>query len=217
MHLQLPSQGLSFQLWPAAATLVTLLDRCRAGDSTTYDLSSFIDAHQNRHLSILELGSGTGVVGIAAAALLRASVTVTDLPHVLPNMRYNIDANAGISGLCGGDVNSAPLSWGDIGEMESIGRGYDIILASDVVYHDHLYEPLIQTLKFFLLGSEKEMVFLMAHSKRWKKESVFFKKANKFFDVKVVYTDSPCNGARVGVKVYTFVRKGSGKLESQFK
>lgn len=114
-------------------------------------------------------------------------------------------------------MNSAPLSWGDIGEMEAIGRGYDIILASDVVYHDHLYEPLIQTLKFFLLASEKEMVFLMAHLKRWKKESVFFKKANKFFDVKVVYTDSPCNGARVGVKVYTFVRKGSGKLGSQFK
>ncbi|KZV47611.1 hypothetical protein F511_12880 [Dorcoceras hygrometricum] len=98
--------------------------------------------------------------------------------------------------------------------METIGRDYDIILASDVVYHDHLYEPLIQTLKFFLLGSEKEMIFFMAHLKRWKKESVFFKKANKFFDVKAVYTESPCDGARVGVKVYVFVKKGSGKLES---
>ncbi|XP_073150576.1 uncharacterized protein [Henckelia pumila] len=214
---QLPSQGLSFQLWPAAATLVTLLDRGRAGDSTASALSSLLDAnaHQHRRLRILELGSGTGVVGIAAAALLRASVTVTDLSHVLPNMRYNIDANAGILGLRGGDVNSAPLSWGDVGEMETIGREYDIILASDVVYHDHLYEPLIQTLKFFLLGSEKEMVFLMAHLKRWKKESAFFKKANKFFDVKVLYTDNPCNGARVGVKVYTFVRKASVKLDSQ--
>ncbi|XP_073300788.1 uncharacterized protein [Primulina huaijiensis] len=205
---QLPSQGLSFQLWPAAATLVTLLDRCRAGHSTTSALSSLLDAHQPHRLRILELGSGTGVVGIAAAALLRASVTVTDLPHVLPNMRYNIDANAGILEFCGGDVKSVPLSWGNIGEMEAIGREYDVILASDVVYHDHLYEPLIQTLKFYLLGSEKEMVFLMAHLKRWKKESAFFKKAAKFFDVKVLYTDSPCNGARVGVKVYSFVSKG---------
>ncbi|XP_075498442.1 uncharacterized protein LOC142536915 [Primulina tabacum] len=205
---QLPSKGLSFQLWPAAAALVTLLDRYRAGHSTTSALSSLIDAQQPHRLRILELGSGTGVVGIAAAALLRASVTITDLPHVLPNMRYNTDANAGILDLCGGDVNSASLSWGNIGEMEAIGREYDVILASDVVYHDHLYEPLIQTLKFYLLGSEKEMVFLMAHLKRWKKESAFFKKAGKLFDVKVLYTDSPCNGARVGVKVYSFVSKG---------
>ncbi|PIN16471.1 putative N2,N2-dimethylguanosine tRNA methyltransferase [Handroanthus impetiginosus] len=207
---QLPSEGLSFQLWPAANTLVTLLDHHRHHD--TNPLSSFLNT--NHRLRLLELGSGTGLVGIAAAALFGASVTVTDLPHVLPNLQFNVDANAGILELHGGAVNVAALSWGDVQHMEALGREYDVILGSDVVYHDHLYEPLLQTLRFFLLGSEKEVVFLMAHLKRWKKESAFFKKAKKVFHVEVMHTDTPCNGSRVGVAVYKFVRKGGEKLNS---
>ncbi|KAL7090393.1 hypothetical protein ACP275_12G038300 [Erythranthe tilingii] len=208
---QLPSQGLSFQLWPAATTLYTLLDRHRSGGEDAAQptpLSALLTA-PDRRLRILELGSGTGLVGIAAAALLGASVTVTDLPHVLPNLQFNVDANAGILAAAGGGtVGVAALAWGDRAHMEAVGMDYDIVLGSDVVYHDHLYEPLLQTLKFFLLESEKRIVFLMAHLKRWKKESAFFKKAKKLFDVDVIHTDSPSDGVRVGVHVYRFVRRG---------
>lgn len=97
--------------------------------------------------------------------------------------------------------------------MAAIGREYDLILGSDVVYHDHLYEQLRETLRYFLLGGErkegKEMVFLMAHLKRWKKEAAFFKKARKVFDVEVIHRDSPSDGKRVGVTVYRFVGKHS--------
>ncbi|KAI3451698.1 hypothetical protein Pfo_008363 [Paulownia fortunei] len=216
---QLPSQGISFQLWPAAATLVTLLDRhrsCNPGNATP--LSSLFNScgSLQRRLRVLELGSGTGLVGIAAAALLGANVTVTDLPHVLPNLQFNVAANAGILELHGGAVDAAALKWGDTKDMEGIGREYDVILGSDVVYHDHLYEPLLETLRFFLLGSGQKVVFLMGHLKRWKKESAFFKKANKFFDVEVIHTDSPSSGARVGVTVYQFVRNGGQKLKFKF-
>ncbi|KAG6401912.1 hypothetical protein SASPL_138780 [Salvia splendens] len=194
---QLPSQGLSFQLWPAAATLVSLLDR--------QALSRLLPPSPNRPLRLLELGSGTGLVGIAAAALLGASVTATDLPHVLPNLQFNVDANAAALAPRGGHVRVAALSWGDVAQMQEVGTEFDVVLGSDVVYHDHLYEPLLQTLRFLLLG--RELVFVMAHLKRWKKESAFFKKANKFFHVEVVHRDSPTNGDRVGVNVYTFVRR----------
>ncbi|KAL3844830.1 hypothetical protein ACJIZ3_002233 [Penstemon smallii] len=204
-----PSQGLSFQLWPAATTLVNLLDHHATAKTTLFSSSS------GSRLRLLELGSGTGVVGIAAAALLGANVTVTDLPNVLPNLQFNTDANAKVLELHGGAVNVAALSWADTQNMEAIGREYDVILGSDVVYHDHLYEPLLETLKFFLLGSEKKVVFLMGHLKRWKKESSFFRKAKKFFDVEVIHTDSPCNGSRVGVTVYQFVSKSAQKLNSK--
>ncbi|KAL6222415.1 hypothetical protein ACLB2K_005807 [Fragaria x ananassa] len=155
---QLPSQGLSFQLWPAATTLLTLLDDHRR-DPTASPLGlTLLGLKSGRRLKILELGSGTGLVGIAAAATLGACVTVTDLPHVTDNLRYNVELNAAVLGGSGGSVSVAALRWG-----EAIGREFDLVLASDVVYHDHLYEPLLKTLSFLLLG-EGGVVFV-----RWKK------------------------------------------------
>jgi predicted nicotinamide N-methyase len=206
---QLPSQGISFQLWPAATSLVNLLDHHRR-DPTNSPLSSTLMGHR-RPLNILELGSGTGLVGIAAAATLGANVTLTDLPHVIPNLRFNADANTSVLTLNGGAVHVAPLSWGEADDVELIGRDFDLVLASDVVYHDHLYDPLLETLRSFLLDSENDKgggkVFVMAHLRRWKKESVFFKKARKLFQVEVLHVDNPCNGSRVGVTVYRFAGK----------
>ncbi|PPD95445.1 hypothetical protein GOBAR_DD07525 [Gossypium barbadense] len=171
---QLPSEGLSFQLWPAATTL---------------------------------LGSGTGLVGIAAAVTLGANVTVTDLPHVIPNLKFNADANADVVTKRGGTVDVAPLRWGEDDDLEVIGREFDLVLGSDVVYHDHLFEPLIKTLRLLLNGGTKNRVFVMAHLRRWKKDSVFFKKAKKLFDVEILHTDPPKEGSRIGVVVYVFIGK----------
>ncbi|KAK9284217.1 hypothetical protein L1049_023386 [Liquidambar formosana] len=206
---QLPSQGLSFQLWPAATTLVTLLDQHRCHPITSplsSTLSALSDGPDHRPLRILELGSGTGLVGITAAATLGANVTVTDLPHVIPNLQFNADANSNFLAQHGGVVHVAPLRWGKVDDMEVIGRELDLILASDVVYHDHLYDPLLQTLRYFL-GGERKMVFVMAHLKRWKKDSAFFKKAKKLFEVEVIHADGPSEGSRVGVVVYRFAGK----------
>ena len=45
--------------------------------------------------SILELGSGVGLAGMAAALLGPASVTMTDTAEMLPLMRRNIEKNFG--------------------------------------------------------------------------------------------------------------------------
>ncbi|KAI4327595.1 hypothetical protein L6164_020035 [Bauhinia variegata] len=208
---QLPSEGLSFQLWPAATTLVSLLDqyRCEPAKSPlSSTLSVLANDTNHSHLRILELGSGTGIVGIVAAATLGANVIVTDLPHVVPNLQFNADANAGVLASNGGAVSVAPLQWGHAEDVELIGRDFDLILASDVVYHNHLYDPLLQTLRLLLLGSDQKMAFVMAHLRRWKKESAFFKKAKKLFEVDILHTDNPCEGCRVGVIIYRFAGKG---------
>ena len=64
------------------------------------------------------------------------------------------------------------------------------------------------TMWFLLLSGEKKIVFLMAHLRRWKKESAFFKKARTLFCVKVIHADSPSDGSRVRVLVYRFTPKG---------
>uniref|UniRef100_A0A2P2N1M1 Protein N-lysine methyltransferase METTL21A n=1 Tax=Rhizophora mucronata TaxID=61149 RepID=A0A2P2N1M1_RHIMU len=214
---QLPSQGLSFQLWPAATALVTLLDRYRCCPSAsplspTLSALSMSNDSPGRPLEVLELGSGTGLVGIATAVTFGANVTVTDLPHVLPNLQFNVDANAKLLALTGGTVHVAPLRWGLHADVKAIGRDFDLVLASDVVYHDHLFEPLLETLRFLSGSEKKKMVFVMAHTRRWKKDSQLFRRAKKFFDVEVLHVDSPREGSRVGVVVYQFVDKGPGKL-----
>ncbi|KAK4790291.1 hypothetical protein SAY86_017595 [Trapa natans] len=204
---QLRSQGLSFQLWPAATTLVSILDDSAAGPLSS-TLAAFGDREQ---LRILELGSGTGLVGIAAAAALGADVTVTDLPHVLPNLHFNAEANAPLLSSTGGAVRVAALRWGEAEDVELIGNDFDLVLASDVVYYDYLFDPLLQTLKLLFGGGgvsqammDKKMLFVMAHLRRWKKDSAFFKKARKMFDIEVIHTDEPCPGSRIGVVVYRF-------------
>ncbi|CAN7110323.1 unnamed protein product [Brassica rapa subsp. narinosa] len=217
---QLTSQGLSFQLWPAASTFVALLDNYRL-DPTNSPLAATLSSLKpagstttTTPMNILELGSGTGVVGIAAAITLSANVTVTDLPHVLDNLSFNAEANAQTVARFGGQVHAAPLRWGEADDVEILGRNVDLVVASDVVYHDHLYEPLLKTLRLMAAakGLEgKRLIFLMAHLRRWKKESVFFKKARKVFDVDVIHSDEPRNGARSGVLVYRFVAKQSNQ------
>ncbi|KAF7850798.1 hypothetical protein BT93_L4994 [Corymbia citriodora subsp. variegata] len=206
---QLPSRGLSFQLWPAATTLLHLLDSY-VSDPTASPLSPVLaDRPRHRRLSVLELGSGTGLVGIAAAVALGADVTVTDLPHVVPNLQFSVDANAAAlaAGAGIGSVRVAPLRWGEAEDVRAMGEEeYDVILASDVVYYGHLYGPLLATLRWLFERSERrgEMVFVMAHLRRWKKDSAFFRKARKAFDLEVIHADEPRQGSRVGVVVYRF-------------
>ncbi|KAL0914517.1 hypothetical protein M5K25_014866 [Dendrobium thyrsiflorum] len=194
---QLPSQGLSFQLWPAAFSFLSLLDR----DPSPLLLPS------SPSLRILELGSGTGLVGIAAAAILGAHVTLTDLPHVLPNLHFNAIANADVVAARGGSLAVRQLRWGvveDIVEMES-APVFNAIIASDVLYYDYLIEPLLETIRVFVKG---EVGFLMAHLRRWKKrDAVFFRRAKKFFDVLMVHTDPPVTGSRTGVTIYRFTAR----------
>ncbi|XP_042495998.1 EEF1A lysine methyltransferase 3 [Macadamia integrifolia] len=205
MIRQVPSEGIPFKLWPAAKSLVNHLDKYRLDPSSsplTLIFSAFSNVSQNSPLRILELGSGTGLVGITAAATLGASVTLTDLPYVVPNLQFNVDANCNTLTLNGGTINVAALRWGEAEDMESIGREFDLLLASDVVYQDHLFDPLLKTLQFYLRNNT---VFVMAHLKRWKKkDSVFFKKARKLFDIDMIHSDPPSSGSRIGVAVYHF-------------
>lgn len=43
--------------------------------------------------TVIELGSGTGLAGIAASILGAATVVLTDLPYALKNTQVNVDLN----------------------------------------------------------------------------------------------------------------------------
>ncbi|CAF2046647.1 hypothetical protein HID58_035127 [Brassica napus] len=97
----------------------------------TRTLSSFTSiGSDSPRLNIVELGSGTGFVGIAAAATLGANVTLTDLPNVIENLKFNANANAQAVARFGGEVHVAPLRWGEAGDVEDLGGDVGVPRAS---------------------------------------------------------------------------------------
>ena len=80
----------------------------------------------------------------------------------------------------GGSVDAAVLSWGDT-DVLSLGRWAhpDYVLAADVVYRQELFAPLLQTLNTF----PSETITLLAHVRRWKSDTRFWRLAKKDFNV----------------------------------
>lgn len=78
-------------------------------------------------LRVLELGAGTGVVGLTLAKY-GAKVTLTDCePELLTLLRRNAEAN-GVAG----SVQFHDLHWGD--RSTYLTAPYDLIVAADVLY-----------------------------------------------------------------------------------
>ncbi|GLC46923.1 hypothetical protein PLESTB_001897200 [Pleodorina starrii] len=94
----------------------------------------------------LELGSGTGVVGLTAAKLGATHVYLSDLPHLVPYIRENIQLN-GLGATC----SALPLEWSnwqhlDMARSSVLRRPPEVILAADVVYSPEGRQSLFRTL-----------------------------------------------------------------------
>jgi methylase of polypeptide subunit release factors len=103
--------GIGGDLWPAATNF------CRFTACNKHTLGSLFN-----HKSIIELGSGTGLVGLFMEKLFSpCEVVITDLVSHLHLMERNIGVNQ--SNLCVAtelDWNNAPLT---------LNKKYDVILA----------------------------------------------------------------------------------------
>lgn len=147
---QIRSQGLSFQLWPAASSLVTILDRCPS--ALLPPTNSFSPIH------IIELGSGTAYWPRWHRCRIHSRrPRYPDRPPPCPPQpalqrgrqlrrrrrprRFHRRAPASVGGGRG---------------RGGIPRRRD----ADVVYYDHLIDPLLRTLRALVKG---EAVFVMAH------------------------------------------------------
>jgi hypothetical protein len=118
-------------------------------------LTRYLESHAEEYVignTILEVGAGTGLVGIAAGMLGAKHVILTDLEYSMQNLTNNISINFE-NDSAGLPVEARVLDWHDpaaFGAWQS-DRGKwtpDIILASDVVWIDSLVLPLVQTLSY---------------------------------------------------------------------
>jgi len=129
---------------------------------------------QVRGSAVLELGCGTGGVGLFAAALGARNVVLTDggPEAVLRLAQANVDANQGlwISDESTTAVEVWPLAWGasaaePLASAILNGR-FDWLLGSDVTYSMGAHGPLCATIKGVLTTSEGGCRAILAHEHR---------------------------------------------------
>ncbi|XP_067847066.1 EEF1A lysine methyltransferase 3-like [Heptranchias perlo] len=107
---------------------------------------------------VLELGSGTGIVGILAV-LLGGDVTMTDRAIVLKQIEHNVSANIPVTSRHRSKTRA--LLWGT--DQNNFPTDFDIILGSDIVYNPSQFPGLIETLLH--IANEKTTIYLSSDVK----------------------------------------------------
>ncbi|GCB64858.1 EEF1A lysine methyltransferase 3-like [Scyliorhinus torazame] len=102
---------------------------------------------------VIELGSGTGIVGILAV-LLGGDVTLTDQSMVLDQIKFNVTNN--IPGPIQQQAKVAALVWGE--NQDQFPTNFDFILGSDIVYSSRDFPALIQTLQH--LSNQNTVIYI---------------------------------------------------------
>jgi len=112
-------------------------------------------------MRVLELGSGTGIGGLTAAAA-GASVLLTDgKKELVPVLENNVLLNAGVNILdC--DAEVCELLWGDEHDINVVqGNGpYDLIIGSDLLYSPDVFPALLDSLEQLCTPEHTEVLLV---------------------------------------------------------
>jgi hypothetical protein len=135
------AQGLSLQTWTSSYLLAKLLHTLEDVQIPTITIEKIVP--------VLELGAGTGLVGLTAAMTWRVPVVLTDLEPIVPGLAHNIALNqTALQSRNDGTyatVTCGSLDWNEPSKLSLYTDGcYDpasanyskasIVLAADTVY-----------------------------------------------------------------------------------
>ncbi|KAK7984948.1 methyltransferase-domain-containing protein [Apiospora saccharicola] len=128
--------ALGLKTWGSSYVLAQQLSQIAAGPLSHLLSETATDASVN----VLELGSGTGLLGMAAAAIWQTGVALSDLPNIVPNLAFNVGANRALIEARGGRAEADALTWGgsgeDDGQLFAKKNQFKIVLAADPLYDD---------------------------------------------------------------------------------
>ncbi|XP_037652058.1 protein-lysine methyltransferase METTL21D [Sebastes umbrosus] len=153
-------------VWDAAIVLAKYLETKQFNDP-----SSGVSAWTGRR--VVELGAGTGVVGLMAATL-GAAVTVTDLEDLQTLLRVNIQENQAL--ISSGSVTAKVLKWGE--DVSDFQPPPHYVLMADCIYYEQSIVPLVESLK---LLSGPETCIICCYEQRT--EGVNPKVERQFFEL----------------------------------
>lgn len=173
------------RLWEAAPFLIRhLLFR-----------ASFPPDTVDRPWTILELGSGTGFVGISLDRILQKQkranyrILVSDLKVALPLIQENCRLNQ-----CAERVSVLELDWTcpeqtSFPVVNEINQESLWILLSDCVYWRHLHKPLLHTLTWLCAQYKDAVIWLSYRQRSLEKETEFFLQMGTRFHIEIANED----------------------------
>lgn len=168
---------------------------------------------------ILDLSAGTGYIGLAIAQLFQSlpdEERQKGCPHItLSDVHQALDlimANQRLNNIHDSEyLKIEPLHWGNKSDIKKIcskqpGNGFDIIIASDIIYRKDDFVNILST--FRQLCSPNTIIFMGYKPRGLKQneEKEFFNTCDKYFDVQLIdYTKQDMDATmyhRMGVKLY---------------
>ena len=153
----LQADNLALSTWGSADVLANVLHRLDLPIAKDQGLAP-------TGVPVLELGAGTGLAGLTAAAVWHTGVVLTDLTPILPNIEANVRLNEGNLKSHRGSARCGLLDWvkPDLLTISS-GAGEDsqqiltatdnkahVILAADTVYSEEHPELLSNAIRTWL-------------------------------------------------------------------
>ncbi|SMN19264.1 similar to Saccharomyces cerevisiae YBR271W EFM2 Putative S-adenosylmethionine-dependent methyltransferase of the seven beta-strand family [Maudiozyma saulgeensis] len=170
----LTNDNLGWKTWGASLILSKIL--IENFNSTT----NFKPKKSNEPLNVLELGAGTGLVGISWACkwkeeynLVNSNIQmfVTDLPEILENLKKNVTHNN-----VGDFVTTDVLDWTNpkpfVEKYNVKENSFDIILVADPIYSPNHPEWVVNMLSKFLKTDGKCFLEIPIRSKYAKEREV---------------------------------------------
>ncbi|KAK9364570.1 putative methyltransferase-domain-containing protein [Lipomyces kononenkoae] len=181
--------GCGGKLWPAGELLSRYLISARENETYLAHEAVWKESAK-RKIKIIELGSGTGLVGLALGNAYNLAtrprtvedvgvdIVITDQANMLSLMADNVELND-LQGIVSAEI----LDWGaDL--PENYTNPYpDVILAADCVYFEPSFPLLEQTL---LSLTGPNTLVLMSYKKRRKADNRFFQSIKKNFRIEEV-------------------------------
>lgn len=158
----LRAQSLSLETWASSHILASQLHHLTPSMKFPPASSDIIP--------ILELGAGTGLVGIPAATFWKQPVILTDLEPIVPGLDANIILNADILAKSGTTVEAGTLDWADPSALIVHGQKraetkVHVLLAADVIYSEEQPEMLANVI-FHWLHRHKDARLIFAWALR---------------------------------------------------
>ncbi|XP_039051266.1 protein-lysine methyltransferase METTL21D-like [Hibiscus syriacus] len=175
------SKHLGTTVWDTSMVFAKFLEKnCRKGRFCPSKLKG---------KRVIELGAGCGVAGFGMACL-GCDVVSTDQIEVVPLLRRNVERNSSrimqmnSNSDSFGSIKVAELDWGNEDHIKAVAPPFDYVIGTDVVYAEHLVEPLLQTI--IALSSPKTTIMLGHEIRSTSVHEQMLQTWKIFFDVKIV-------------------------------